>query len=122
MMDGAVDEKLLCGIDSENVYMQHGFISSGGGICNRARLRQLIAPLVKPVYGDVFVVPLSATYNASHTCAIVQSCFKEHWGVCADDSGANTKYVLKVGEASAGHLRELVALAPKELRLRCIKK
>ena len=124
MMDGAVDDKLLCGIGigSENVYMQHGFMHTGGGICNRAILGQLIAPLVRPVYGDVFVVPLSATYNASHTCAIVQSCFKEHWGVCTDDSGENTKYVLKVGEASAGHLRALVALAPKGLCLRCIKK
>jgi hypothetical protein len=122
MMDSAVDDKLLCGIESEKVYMHHGFISSGVGICNRARLEQLIAPLVRPVYGDVFVVPLSATYNASHTCAIVQSCFKEHWGVWADDSGANTKYVLKVGEASPGHLRELVALGPKGLCLRCIKK
>ncbi len=119
MMDGAVDDKLLCGIDSENVYMQHGFIYSCYAPSYGARVEQSIAPLVRPVYGDVFVVPLSATYN--HNYPFCHGSDKR-LGVCTDDSGANTKYVLKVGEASAGHLRELVALAPKELYLRCIKK
>ena len=120
MMDSAVDDKLLCGIAPENVYMHHGFISSGGWMIGGARIGQVIAPLVRPVYGDVFVVPLSAGYHPGHTCPIQGA--KERLGVCTGDSGANTKYVLKVGEASAGHLRELVALAPNGLCVKCIKK
>lgn len=119
MMDGAVDDKLLRDISYGTVHVEHGSIYSRCGPSYGARVEQLIAPLVRPVYGDVFVVPLSATYNHNYPCCHGDY---ERLGVCTDDSGANTKYVLKVGEASPGHLRELVALGPKELCMRCIKK
>ena len=124
MMDGAVDEQLVGGIGGGTLGVRPGFMQFGHGRVSYARMGQLVAPVVRPVYGDVFVVPLSATFNASHTCAIVQSCYKEYWGVCTDDASSvtNAKYVLKLGEASAAHLHALVALAPQGLNVRCIKK
>ncbi|NDC42150.1 MAG: hypothetical protein EBZ77_11475, partial [Chitinophagia bacterium] len=124
MMDGSVDEKLLCGITCQSVSMRQGVISSDGSIGmdeGRDLIGQVIAPLVRPVYGDVFVVPLRASYSSGASYSAIQGT-KEHWGVCTDDSGANTKYVLKVGEASPGHLRALIAFAPNGLCVRCVKK
>lgn len=122
MMDGAVDDELVGGIGGGTLYVRPGFMQFGHKMVSTARMGQLVAPLVRPVYGDVFVVPLSATYKGGESCAIVQSCYKEYWGVCTDDAGVNAKYVLKVGEASPVHLHALVALAPQGLNVRCIKK
>ncbi len=119
MMDGAVDDMLICGIGDETLRVSPDFMHFGVGSCHSVVSGQLIAPRVRPVYGDVFVVPLRATSNPYGQ---INACIKEHWGVCTDDAGVNTKYVLKVGEASPGHLRALVAIAPQGLGVRCIKK
>jgi hypothetical protein len=77
--------------------------------CHAAR--QLMAPTVRPVFGDVYIVP-----------AVIEKCHgtgntvhSEYIGIYTGREDSNT-YVLKVGEASHAELHSLALALSKEPR------
>ena len=123
-MDSAVDVS-LCSTQQGILRTSPGFIhfDTGGSHLqfhgSTAKAKQFIAPLVRPAYGDVFVVPSSVNHFL-HNCNLRVSFTNAHFGVCTVDSG--DMYVLKVGEAAREALGALVALAPEGCVVRCIMK
>jgi hypothetical protein len=72
---------------------------------------QLMAPTVRPVFGDVYIVP-----------AVIEKChgtgnavYSEYIGIYTGREDSNT-YVLKVGEASHAELHSLALALSKEPR------
>jgi hypothetical protein len=72
-------------------------------------LKQIAAPAVRPVYGDVYIDP--ARVNASgHNLRYECGALCIYIGIPGTDGTCNDQYVLKVGEAERADLADLLAL------------
>lgn len=98
-------------------FMRFGGAVRSGGYGNQFTfsVRQVTAPLVRPVYGDIFLTPqrLDLVPRVNATVGVGETT-PEHMCVYTGRStDKDATYVLKVGEASRDRLDVLLALGLK---------
>jgi GTPase Era involved in 16S rRNA processing len=114
MLDGAVDVAFTRGIRQGTVRLSPGLMRFETGMCcggysdKPARVTQLVAPVVRPKYGDVFVDPVSVTHSSRNGNRTFRG-ENEHFCVQTGRDVGPT-YVLKVGEVARDRLDALLAL------------
>jgi hypothetical protein len=117
MIDMSMGGYVRLDISSPGFVRFHGGVFYGGGGRGDSNavvtLEQLTVPLVRPVYGDVFLAPQSVEFSIPNwnTGALGYAATRRY--ICVyTGRGAETDapYVLKVGEASRDELGALLAL------------
>jgi hypothetical protein len=81
---------------------------------NGSLISQILAPTVRPVYGDVYINPVRTKVGSGY-CVHLDHCGSELLSVYVGE-GAGPKYVLKVGEIPRHQIEALLSAIPAGAR------
>ena len=108
----------LLDTSSSHIMRFGGTVCSGGSqrwsCSDGLSIEQVTAPLVRPVYGDIFLAPPSVTLVRGNNGALAYEGTRRHLCMYTGrGADKDATYVLKVGEASRDQLDALLALGLK---------
>jgi hypothetical protein len=104
------DGMCLLSLDADKRCIHIGRWSISGSLSNGSLISQILAPTVRPVYGDVYINPVRTKVGNGY-CVHLDHCGSELLSVYVGE-GAGPKYVLKIGEIPRYQIEALLSAIP----------
>jgi GTPase SAR1 family protein len=108
------DGTCLLSLDADKRCIHIGRWSISGSLSNGSLISQILAPTVRPVYGDVYINPAPTKVGGGY-CVHLDHCGAELLSVYIGE-GAGPKYVLKIGEIPRHQIEALLSAIPAGAR------
>ena len=110
------DGMCLLSLDADKRCIHIGRWSISGLHPNGSLISQILAPTVRPVYGDVYINPAPTKVGGGYCVHLDQCSASELLSVYIGE-GAGPKYVLKVGEIPRHQIEALLSAIPAGARV-----